>query len=100
MKVLSGMFLGLILICFSSVAVASEKLQTEITKEDLRIIDKLLQIAQKNSYEVRKAKYETGFNAFADTVSIQYRIITISKFDKLQKNPISSLRMCEVFLSV
>ncbi|NJN10381.1 MAG: hypothetical protein HC815_21270 [Richelia sp. RM1_1_1] len=34
-KVLSGMFLELILICFSSVAVASEKLQTEITKEDL-----------------------------------------------------------------
>lgn len=71
MKILLGPFFGLILICFSSVAVASEKLQTEITQEDLRIIDKLVQIAQKNSHEVRKAKYEMGFNAFADTISIE-----------------------------
>ena len=70
-KVLSEMFFGLILICFSSVAVASEKLQTEITQEDLRIIDKLVRVAQKNSYEVRKAKYEMGLDAFADTVSIE-----------------------------
>ena len=71
MKILSGMFIGLILISFSSVAIASEKLQTEITKEDLRIIDKLVQIAQKNSHEVRKAKYETGLNAFTDSISIE-----------------------------
>ena len=71
MKVLSGMFLGFILICFSSVAIASEKLQTEITEEDLRIIDKLVQVAHKNSYEVKKAKYEMGLDAFADTVSIE-----------------------------
>lgn len=71
MKILLGTFCGLILTCFSSVAVASEKLQTEITQEDLQIIDKLVQIAQKNSYEVRKAKYEMGLDSFADTISIK-----------------------------
>lgn len=71
MKILSGMFLGLILISFSSVAIASEKLQTEITEEDLLLIDKLVQIAQKNSHEVRKAKHEMGLDAFTDIVSIE-----------------------------
>ncbi|MEM7581560.1 MAG: hypothetical protein AAF316_17330 [Cyanobacteria bacterium P01_A01_bin.80] len=70
-KIFSGMFIGLILISFSAVAVASEKLQTEITEEDLQIINKLVQIAQKNSYQVRKAKHAMGFNSFVDIVSIE-----------------------------
>ena len=70
-KIFSGMFLGLILIGFSAVAVASEKLQTEITKEDLLLINKLVGIAQKNSHQVRKTKHAMGFNAFVDIVSIE-----------------------------
>ncbi len=66
-----GLILGLIFIGFSAVAVGAEELQTEITEEDLRIISKLVNIAQKNSYQVREAKYEMGLNAFVDIVSIE-----------------------------
>ena len=71
MKVLSGIFLAFILIRFSAVAVASEKLQTEITEEDFLLINNLVRIAQKNSHHVSKAKYAMGFNAFVDIVSIE-----------------------------
>ena len=71
MKVLSGIYLALIFIGFSAVAVASEKLQTEITEEDLLLINKLVRIAQRNSHQVRKAKNAMGFNAFVDIVSIE-----------------------------
>lgn len=66
-----GMILGLVFIGFSAVAVGAEELQTEITEEDLQIINKLVKIAQKNSYQVREVKYEMGFNAFVDIVSIE-----------------------------
>ncbi len=66
-----GMILGLIFIAFSAVAVGAEELQTEITEEDLQIINKLAKIAQKNSYQVREAKYEMGFHAFVDIVDIE-----------------------------
>ncbi|MEO1376003.1 MAG: hypothetical protein AAFW70_17130 [Cyanobacteria bacterium J06635_10] len=66
-----GMILGLVFIGFSAVAVGAEELQTEITEEDLQIINKLVKIAQKNSYQVREAKYEMGFHAFVDIVSIE-----------------------------
>ncbi|WP_414620792.1 hypothetical protein [Calothrix sp. CCY 0018] len=71
------------MISFSTVAVASETLQTEITQEDLRIINKLVRIAQKNSHEVRKAKYEMGLDAFADTISIE--LSPMRKYYKLYK---------------
>ncbi|MBV6623042.1 MAG: hypothetical protein KI793_08830 [Rivularia sp. (in: Bacteria)] len=66
-----GMILGLVFIGFSAVAVGAEELQTEITEEDLLLINKLVRIAQKKSYQVREVKYEMGFNAFVDIVSIE-----------------------------
>ncbi|MDJ0732568.1 MAG: hypothetical protein QNJ47_00540 [Nostocaceae cyanobacterium] len=70
-KGLSGMFLGLVLIGFGTSVVASEGLQTEITEKDLQIIDQLVRIAEKNSYQVREAKSTMGVNAFLDVVSIE-----------------------------
>ncbi len=70
-KGLSGVFLGLVLIGFGTVVAASEGLQTEITEKDLQIIDQLVRIAEKNSYQVREAKSTMGVNAFVDVVSIE-----------------------------
>jgi hypothetical protein len=70
-KGLSWVFLGLVLIGFGTGVVASEGLQTEITEKDLQIIDQLVRIAERNSYQVREAKSTMGVSAFVDIVSIE-----------------------------
>ncbi len=49
-----------------------ETLQTQITQHDLVIIDRLVQIAQTNSVEVKTAKAALGVSAFQDVVSLEF----------------------------
>ncbi|WP_404791140.1 hypothetical protein [Altericista sp. CCNU0014] len=46
-------------------------MQTEITHQDLAIIEQLFTIAQRHSAEVLDAKTALGFSAFQDTVSLE-----------------------------
>ncbi|MFN6539135.1 MAG: hypothetical protein RM021_022670 [Nostoc sp. EkiNYC01] len=46
-------------------------LQTEITQQDLKIIEQLVTIAERNSAQVLETKAAMGLNAFRDIVSIE-----------------------------
>ncbi|MBW4426080.1 MAG: hypothetical protein KME50_16920 [Nostoc desertorum CM1-VF14] len=46
-------------------------LQTEITQQDLKIIDQLVAIAESNSAQVLETKAAMGLNAFRDVVAIE-----------------------------
>ncbi len=48
-----------------------EPLQTEITQKDLKIIEQLVVIAQRNSAQVQETKAEMGLSAFSDVVSVE-----------------------------
>ncbi|RUS99025.1 hypothetical protein [Trichormus variabilis] len=48
-----------------------EVLQTEITKNDLKIIEQLVSIAEGNSSQVLEAKTAMGWRAFQDILSIE-----------------------------
>jgi hypothetical protein len=48
-----------------------EILQTNITQNDLEIIDKLVTIAERNSSEVLEAKSAMGWRSFQDVISIE-----------------------------
>ncbi|MGH8002884.1 MAG: hypothetical protein ACREPR_26490 [Brasilonema sp.] len=48
-----------------------ELLQTEMTQQDLKIIEQLVAIAQRNSAQVQETKAAMGLNAFEDVVSIE-----------------------------
>lgn len=48
-----------------------ELLQTDITQNDLKIIEQLATIAENNSSEVMEAKSATGWRAFQNVVSIE-----------------------------
>jgi hypothetical protein len=47
-------------------------LQTEISDRDLKIIEKLTTIAQRQSSQVQEAKNAMGLNAFTDILSIEF----------------------------
>ncbi|MEH2281350.1 MAG: hypothetical protein V7K90_08400 [Nostoc sp.] len=46
-------------------------LQTEITQQDLKIIEQLVAIAERNSAQVLETKAAMGLNAFKDVVAIE-----------------------------
>ncbi|MDZ8262265.1 hypothetical protein [Nostoc sp. ChiQUE01b] len=46
-------------------------LQTEITQQDLKIIEQLVAIAERNSAQVLETKAAMGLNAFRDVVAIE-----------------------------
>jgi hypothetical protein len=48
-----------------------EPLQTEVTQQDLAIVDRLVQIAQRNSDDVKVAKAALGVSAFQNTLSVE-----------------------------
>ncbi|MUG96469.1 hypothetical protein F7734_30650 [Scytonema sp. UIC 10036] len=48
-----------------------EPLQIEMTQRDLKIIEQLVAIAQRNSASVQETKAAMGLNAFGDVVSIE-----------------------------
>ncbi|GAA6620717.1 hypothetical protein NUACC26_065330 [Scytonema sp. NUACC26] len=48
-----------------------EPLQTEMTQLDLKIIEQLVAIAQRNSASVQETKAAMGLNAFGDVLSIE-----------------------------
>jgi hypothetical protein len=79
-RALSGLLSGLLLVSNTpnlSAQTISIKhcqpktLQTEITHQDLAIIEQLVTIAQRHSAEVLDAKTALGFSAFQDTVSLE-----------------------------
>ncbi|RUR82992.1 hypothetical protein PCC6912_23660 [Chlorogloeopsis fritschii PCC 6912] len=57
-----------------------ELLQTEITQQDLKIIEQLVAIAERNSAEVLETKAAMGLNAFTDVVALEFSpsVATIS----------------------
>ncbi|KYC37483.1 hypothetical protein WA1_43615 [Scytonema hofmannii PCC 7110] len=74
-------FLAIALVSIPLLAIASEEksnpsnkpepLQTEITQLDLKIIEQLVVIAQRNSASVQETKDAMGLNAFVDVVEIE-----------------------------
>ncbi|MBW4688842.1 MAG: hypothetical protein KME40_28085 [Komarekiella atlantica HA4396-MV6] len=48
-----------------------EPLQTEITQQDIRVIERLVTIAERNSAQVLEAKSAMGLNTFRDVVAIE-----------------------------
>lgn len=48
-----------------------EEIQTNITQTDIKIIEQLVTIAEKNASEVLDAKSATGWGAFQDVVSLE-----------------------------
>jgi hypothetical protein len=76
----SGILLGLLLVSNMLTLVAQsspiihcqpKKIQTEITHQDIAIIDQLVTIAQRHSADILDAKTALGFSAFEDTVSLE-----------------------------
>jgi hypothetical protein len=77
----SMIFLAIALVNIPLLAIASEEksnpsnkpeaLQTEITQLDLKIIEQLVAIAQRNSASVQETKDAMGLNAFVDVVEIE-----------------------------
>ena len=55
----------------SNVGNKLEKLQTDITQNDLKIIEQLVTIAESKSSQVLEAKIAMGWRAFQDVVSIE-----------------------------
>ncbi|MBD2690481.1 hypothetical protein H6G68_01730 [Anabaena catenula FACHB-362] len=55
----------------SNVGNELELLQTEITKNDLKIIQQLVSIAERKSSQVLEAKTAMGWRAFQDVISIE-----------------------------
>ncbi|BAY97571.1 hypothetical protein NIES37_15130 [Tolypothrix tenuis PCC 7101] len=49
-----------------------QMLQTEISDRDLKIIEQLVAIAQRQSSQVREAKAAMGWRAFTDVLSIEF----------------------------
>ncbi|MBD2208330.1 hypothetical protein H6G27_00410 [Nostoc linckia FACHB-104] len=49
----------------------SQTLQTEISDRDLKIIEQLVAIAQRQSSQVQEAKAATGWRAFTDVLSVE-----------------------------
>ncbi len=49
-----------------------ETLQTVVTQKDIATIDRLVQIAQTNSIEVKTAKAALGVSAFQDIISLEF----------------------------
>jgi hypothetical protein len=77
---LSRLLLGLLLVSNTSTLLAQpipvnrcqpKTLQTEITHQDLAMIEQLVTIAQRHSAEILDAKTALGFSAFQDTVSLE-----------------------------
>ncbi|MDM9381153.1 hypothetical protein QUB80_10605 [Chlorogloeopsis sp. ULAP01] len=49
-----------------------EPLQTEITQQDLKIIEQLVAVAERNSAEVLEKKAAMGLNAFTDIIALEF----------------------------
>jgi hypothetical protein len=49
----------------------TELLQTQISQRDMKIIEQLVEIAQRNSPQVRETRAAMGLSAFTDVISIE-----------------------------
>jgi hypothetical protein len=72
-------FFAIIGTCFPAVASVeksnpsneAEPLQTEISQRDIKIIEQLVAIAQRNSSQVQETKAALGLSAFVDIMSVE-----------------------------
>ncbi|MBD2435863.1 hypothetical protein [Nostoc sp. FACHB-110] len=76
-----------------------ELLQTHLTQNDIKIIERLVTIAERNSSEVLDAKSATGWRAFQDVVSIELSpSLTTTNYNALEHT--SEERENSLYLSI
>ncbi|MBD2207941.1 hypothetical protein H6G33_36805 [Calothrix sp. FACHB-1219] len=96
-----GFFHGLVLfstftiVSIPAIVVASENninqnqqfqvLQTEITQQDLKNIDELVSIAERNSPDILEAKAARGLSRFNDVMSVSFSGTTYGSLDNYQE---------------
>lgn len=74
---LTGLMSTMLFVLMSSSAWAQARLanhqplQTEVTQQDLALIDRLVQLALNSSADIRAAKAAMGVSAFAETVTLE-----------------------------